>query len=158
MVTVSVRSADPMSIGAEDLIHQLSPDPNVAYTVNETLTTGSLYAFLKAGSDFFLAYVEGRVVGCVGYRKFPFEQTDTVAQLRLLLVNPEYRWRHVATALLREAEQTASRRGYVTLRAEVDLNHNAAQHFFEEHGYSRVPKYGPYADDPMVICMERLII
>ncbi|GGJ21986.1 GNAT family N-acetyltransferase [Deinococcus roseus] len=157
MVNVTVRSSDPLSITAEDLLHQLGPEQNASYSFTENLGTGSLYAFLKAGADFFLAFVEGHPVGCVGYRKFPFEETDVVAQLRLLLVNPEYRWRQVATALLREAERSAARRGYVLMRVEMDQNHSEAQFFFEEHGYNRVPKYGPFVEDPMVMCMERLI-
>ncbi|GEM48129.1 GNAT family N-acetyltransferase [Deinococcus cellulosilyticus] len=158
MVTVAVRSADPLSISAEDLLHQLGPEKNAAYTYMESLGTGSLYAFLKAGSDFFLAYVEGHAVGCVGYRKFPFEETDVIAQMRMLMINPEYRWRQVAAALLKEAETTAARRGYVMMRVELDLNHPEAQFFFEEHGYNRVPKYGPFVDDPMILCLERLIV
>lgn len=100
----------------------------------------------------FLAAVrDGRAVGCAGFRPVG----DGVVELKRMYVQPGSRRRGLARRLLAALEAAAVAQGARALRLETGLLQPEAVALYEISGYTRIPSYGRWADDPLTVCMEK---
>jgi N-acetylglutamate synthase-like GNAT family acetyltransferase len=76
--------------------------------------------------DFLVATVRSRVVGCVHLEEY----SPSMAELRSLVVDPEYQGHGIGAALVSAVEELAVRRDYPTIFA---VSNNEA--FFRARGY-----------------------
>lgn len=84
------------------------------------------------------------------------EAPNTVAHLRNLAVDPEYRRRGLATRLLDRAVSTYEDRGLTHVRLEVRASNGGAIALYRDRGYEivrHIPGY--YADSEKALVMER---
>ncbi|GAA2017625.1 GNAT family N-acetyltransferase [Catenulispora yoronensis] len=100
---------------------------------------------------FLVARAEGRAVGCGGLR--PLE--PGAAELKRMYVVPDWRGRGVSGAVLAALEAAAVARGWRTLRLETGPKQAAAIRFYERSGYTGIPCFGAYAEDPTSFCYQR---
>lgn len=82
----------------------------------------------------WIAEQDGRNIGCV----FLVQATPTIAQLRMLLVEPGVRGRGVGVKLVQQCEDFARDKGYRKIRLWTNSVLIAARHIYQKAGYRLV--------------------
>ena len=94
--------------------------------------------------------VDGRAVGCVAVALHP-----DFAEIKRMYVAPAERGRGLSRLLLERAETIAAARGVRVLRLETGLAQPEAMALYSRSGYSPIPCYGYWKDEPDVRCYEK---
>ena len=98
-------------------------------------------------------YRNGEPVGCGGFKMYDEEH----AELKRLFVKETIRDAGIGKELVRRLEAWAKLEGYRWCILETGEPLQAACHLYQKLGYRVIPNYGPYADMPESICMQRKI-
>jgi GNAT superfamily N-acetyltransferase len=105
----------------------------------------------RPGVTFLVARHDGRALGTAAV----VDRGDGSAELKRVFVTDAARGLGVGRALLVAAEDRARALGVHVMRLETGLPQTAAITMYERGGYRHVPRFGPYAEDPTSVCMER---
>lgn len=99
---------------------------------------------------FLVALVDGKPVGCGALKRLDSE----VGEIKRMFVSKLGRRRGVARALLGRLEYEARLLGYAALQLETGEEQPEAVALYDSAGWTRIPPYGRYRDDPRSICFR----
>lgn len=148
-----VEAASPFETEASTLLAQLRAELVEKYPDELEGTPFRPEQLAVPGAVFLLARIAERAVGCGAFR--PLE--PRIAEVKRMFVLPEARRFGVGRKILEQLESAAGVMGYASLRLETGLRQPEAIQLYESAGYRRVPCYGPYADNPLSVCFEKLL-
>lgn len=97
---------------------------------------------------FLVAYRDGVPAGCAGWRSHG--ETDEVAELKRMYVDPSSRGAGVARSLLVAVEDSARQAGRTRLILECGWKQPEAIALYESSGYAAIEHFGFYRDAPGV--------
>lgn len=98
-----------------------------------------------------LARLDGEPVGCVALARLD----GAVGEVKRMYVSPAARGHRIGRLLLRGVEELAAARGYSLLRLEAGTEQPEALGLYASAGWSRIPCYGFFRDDPRTVCFEK---
>ena len=100
-----------------------------------------------------VCYENGTTIGCGAFK--PYDE-ETV-EIKRMFVDPAYRCRGVATAVLNKLEDWAAECGYKICILETIIPPNEAIGLYQKAGYSIIPNFGQYVDAPKSLCMKKAL-
>jgi putative acetyltransferase len=107
----------------------------------------------QPGSIYLIAFLAESPVGCGALRKI-----DTItAEVRRMYVLSSARRAGIGRALLIRLEREADKLGYTLLKLETGNRQQAALAFYESYGFTRIPPFGPYVNNPISVCYAKKI-
>jgi GNAT superfamily N-acetyltransferase len=80
------------------------------------------------------------------------------AELKRMFVRTRFRNQGIARQLLAAIEQEARDLGYTEIRLETGTRQPEAIGLYESSGYTAIPKYNPYSDDPNSVCYAKSLV
>jgi putative acetyltransferase len=106
---------------------------------------------------FVVARLDGRPVGCGALRPIDKAGFEDSAEVKRMYVAPEARGRRLGGAILERLEELARGFGYARMALETGNAQPEAIRLYERSGYTRIPCYGPYAEDPRSVCFGKTL-
>ncbi len=138
-----VAADDPVAVR---LIEAMGAEMQARYG-DGGLSPAQPQQFLAPGT-FLLAELDGIAVGCGGVRP----SGEDAAEIKRMYVDPAARGRGIARGLLRALVAHARARGLTRLLLETGTAQPEAISLYESEGWTPVPPFGHYADDPRTRC------
>ena len=106
--------------------------------------------FVAPDGTFLVAQLDGTPVGCGGFSRL---DSDT-AEVRRMYVAPEARGQGISRALLHRLLAIAHDLGYSRARLETGHRQHEAIGLYQSAGFTLIPCWGPFVDDPKSVCFE----
>ncbi|NWF67803.1 MAG: GNAT family N-acetyltransferase [Chloroflexi bacterium] len=151
-MTITITAERPDSADALLLITELDAALNPHYAP-ESRHGYSVEKLLREDVAFFVARQNETAAGCVGLQFFG----TAYAELKRMYVRPEFRGSGLGKRLLHHIEDYARQRGLSVLRLETGIHQQAAISLYERAGFKRIPPFGPYFEDPVSLCYEKIL-
>lgn len=110
---------------------------------------------------YLLGYVEGEAVATGGWRaqdRSPEGYADGDAELKRMYVVDHARGRGLARRILAELETSAAAAGRVRMVLETGSKQPEAIALYRSCGYTPVPKFGLYRDEPLSVCLGKPLV
>ena len=108
---------------------------------------------LREGVAFFVVRQNGVAAGCGGILLVGTEY----GELKRMYIRPAFRGQGLGAALLDHLAAYAREHGVSLLRLETGIHQAEAIRLYERYGFTRIPPFGPYFEDPVSICYEKRI-
>lgn len=146
---------DPVAAG---LVDELFDDLNERYGEEEDGGLGwkaevTLAKVTAPDGTFLVARLDGEPVGCGALKPFDGD----VGEIKRMFVATRGRRRGVARALLARLEDEARALGYAALQLETGEAQPEAVALYETAGWTRIPPYGRYRNDPLSVCFAKTL-
>ena len=137
-----LERATSLTAEVHDLIGELNDTLAAVYEPHQRHGL-ALEQLFEPHIRFFLAYLEGRAVGCGGVGLF-----EGYAEVKRMFTRPAARGRGVAKAVLARIEDEALRASLPVLRLETGVHQPEAVGLYRAAGFRPCGAFGPYAAMP----------
>ena len=155
--TVVIRQERPDDPEPAALVIELEAHLATLYPA-ESRHGFSVERLVEEGVDFFVLRVDGHPAGCGGILFVDATEADVAyGEIKRMYVRTEYRRHGFGILILEHLAEHARARGYRRLRLETGSRSPDAMGLYERQGFYRIPPFGPYTDDPLTPCYERLL-
>jgi putative acetyltransferase len=151
-VTPQIVEERPDSPDASALIDELENHLASLYP-RESRHGYSVEKLLREEVAFFVVREDGLPAGCGGVQLYGTEY----GELKRMYVRPRFRGRGLGRLVLEHLADHARRNGVGLLRLETGIYQKEAIGLYEGFGFTRVPPFGAYEEDPLSVFMEKRI-
>ena len=145
-----IERASPQSEEAKQLMREMWVYLDALYG-NSATTPYELAGMDPPSAAFVIAREAGVAIGCAALRPMSPE----IAEVKRMYVRPEMRRMGVARQLLLTLEQAAKDGGFREIWLETGEPQVAAIQLYEKLGYTTIPPYGEYKDEPDTVCYAK---
>jgi GNAT superfamily N-acetyltransferase len=149
-VPVTITAERPDAADAIELIAALESELTPLYP-RESRHGLSVEQLIEQRVAFFLLRAEGVAAACGGVKFLGAEY----GEIKRMYVRPEQRGRGYARRMLDHLAEYARSRSVFVLRLETGIHQRDAIALYERWGFTRIPPFGDYRDDPLSIYFER---
>lgn len=146
-VEIQLEAAD--SVDAIQLVKELD-DILIPLYPAESHHGYDVGKLLREGVDLFVARVGGEAAGCGGVQFFGNEY----GELKRMYVRPAFRGLGLGKAILSYLVDYSAEQGMPVLRLETGIHQTEAISLYERFGFTRIPPFDEYWDDPLSLFME----
>ena len=148
MVPLDIRACTIRSDDGQMLMHEL--DAVIGERYPGLPVNGLEPAFEAEGGFFVIAYADGAPVAIGALRA-----EGDAAEVKRMYVRAAHRRRGIAWAVLDRLEAEAKRRGFRRMILETGIHQPEAIALYETAGWTRIPPYGIYVDEPVSVCFGK---
>lgn len=145
---MSIAIESPREPGVAELLRGGEQFAESLYPAEENFIL-PLEALEEPGVTVFVARTDGRALGMAA-----LVEHDGYAELKRMFVSEDARGQGLAHLLLVALEQHARSAGVRIIRLETGDRSDAALALYERRGFTRIPRFGEYADSASSVCME----
>lgn len=152
--SIQIKVADPQGADALALLHEAALEARALYpelhASDAPLPTNPP---TPPRGIYLLAYDGDLPVGSGALRLLD----ELTVEIRRMYVLKEYRRHGVAKMILEALEREAARLQYRWMRLETGNRQLPAMRLYEAYGFTRIPSFGPYENDPISVCYEKVV-
>ena len=149
-MTVKITAERPDSVDAQELIAELEAHLEPQYP-DESRHGYSVEKLLHEGVAFFVMRDEETAAGCGGVKLVGTEY----AEIKRMYVRPRFRGLGLGKMMLDHLAEHARRNGVGILRLETGIYQTQAIGLYERWGFTRIPPFGEYREDPLSLFFEK---
>ncbi|GAB3578008.1 GNAT family N-acetyltransferase [Calidifontibacter terrae] len=147
-MSVALRIVPFTDPAAQSLVAELDQDMRRRYGEGDATAVDPSQFDSPTGT--FMVLDDEGPAGCVGVRPLP--GTAGTCEIKRMWVREDRRRRGHARRLLAAAEQFARSAGHTRIVLETGELQPESMALYEAYGFSRIPAYGYYRDDPECVC------
>ena len=138
---------------ARMLFNELEADLHARYPAS------SVHGLLQGAGPlvptvFLVAWHSEEPIGCAAL----VDLGGGSAELKRMFVRTRFRNQGIARQLLAAIEQQARDLGYTEIRLETGTRQPEAVGLYESSGYTSIPRYGQYTEDPNSVCYAKSLV
>ena len=111
----------------------------------------SVEKLIRQGVAFFVTWVDGAAAGCGGVQLVGTEY----GELKRMFVRPRFRGLGLGKLMLDHLAAHAQQHSVTVLRLETGIHQTEAIGLYEGWGFTRIPPFGDYWDDPLSLFFEK---
>lgn len=148
----SIAQERPDSPDATALIAELDAQLDVLYP-SESRHGYSVDKLLAQGVAFFVLREDGVPVACGGVQIYG----GRYGEVKRMYVRDAYRGRGYAKRVLEHLEEYTLSQGVTLLRLETGIHQVAAISLYEGAGFTSIPPFGEYEEDPLSRFYEKVL-
>jgi putative acetyltransferase len=154
MARIEVRSEPLDSPIAGRLIAELNAELSVDYAPEERFHDLPAEDVAEGAGRFVVAWLDGVPAGCGAVRLLSPDR----AELKRMYVVADHRGHGLSRAILSTLEEVATTLGAKSVVLETGIYQPPAIGLYESSGYTRIPRFGPYAASATSLCYEKSLI
>lgn len=149
---VVITPERPDTADAQVLIAELDAHLEVIYP-RESRHGYSVDKLVAEGVAFFVVRVNGVPAGCGGVQLVG----NDYGELKRMYTRPQFRGAGLAKLMLQQLAEYTQGHGIGLLRLETGIHQEAAIALYESAGFTRIPPFGPYREDPLSRYYEKAL-
>lgn len=150
---ITINAERPDSLDAIALITELEVVLSPFYPP-ESRHGFSVEKLMRQGVAFFVTRVDDAAAGCGGIQLVGTEY----GELKRMFVRPQYRGLGLGKLMLNHLAVHAQQHDVYVLRLETGIHQTEAIGLYESWGFTRIPPFADYWDDPLSLFFEKRLI
>jgi ribosomal protein S18 acetylase RimI-like enzyme len=151
-MAIVITEERPDTPDAQPLIEELEDHLEKLYP-RESRHGFSVEKLVRERVAFFVTRDGKQVAGCGGV----LIVGSDYAEIKRMYVRPAFRGRGLGRLMLDYLVEHARKRGLSVIRLETGIHQHEAIALYERNGFQSIPPFGPYTDDPLSRCYEKVV-